>query len=107
MGEYAGSITFGRSCNLDKERIKMALKGKLVCGENEGGFLYADASREECEQFILSAYDNVVYHALQVQDAGRAVERWMREQGIRIPLQVYIQYAEEERKRFDDYIYEN
>ena len=48
MSEYASGFTFGRRCMMDKERIKHALKGELVIGEDENGFIYGKASRVEC-----------------------------------------------------------
>lgn len=99
MGEYGSGVSFARSCAYDKERIKMALQGKLLLGESENGFEYADAPREECEAFILSAYDNAVYQATEAFASGRAIEKIMKNHNFVMPFTEYIAAMEFERKR--------
>lgn len=79
MSEYGSGMSMADMFNLDKERIKMALKGELVSGEDESGFTYAPASKEECEEYILKAFDNAVFHCLKCARSGRALEKILNE----------------------------
>ena len=110
MSEYGSGLTFGQACNFDKDRIKHALRGELMCDEDENGFVYAPASREECEKFILSKYDECVYQALQSMDSGRALSRLMEEHGVVMgktyTVMEYGALVEEEHQKFNDYVYE-
>ena len=110
MSEYASGLTFGQTRNLDKERIRHALRGELVCGEDENGFIYAEANREDCERFILSAYDDCVYQAKQAMDSGRALERLLKSKGVEIgvtyTLAEYMAFLEKATLESDDYLYE-
>ena len=110
MSEYGSGLTFGQACNFDKERIKHALRGELMCDEDENGFVYAPASREECERYILRAYDECVYQASQSMDSGRALDRLMKNHGLVMgesyTLAEYGNLVEEEHRKFNDYVYE-
>ena len=105
MSEYGSGLTFGQACNFDKERIKHALRGELMCDEDENGFVYAPASQEECERYILRAYDECVYQALQSMDSGRALDRLMKNHGLIMgesyTLAEYGNLVEEEHQRFN------
>ena len=92
MSEYGSCISKAEMFNLDKERIKMALKGELVSGEDESGFTYAPASKEECEKYILKAFDNAVFHCLECARSGRALEKILDENGIK-PEQYFQEYV--------------
>ena len=107
MSEYGSGLTFGQTRNMDKERIKHALCGELMCGEDEKGFVYAKATSEECAAYILSAYDDCVYHAKQAMDNGRALERLMKSKGVECTPEEYGALMEAARLEFDDYQYEN
>ena len=107
MSEYGSGLTFGQTRNMDKERIKHALRGELMCGEDENGFVYAKATPEECAAYILSAYDDCVYHAKQAMDSGRALERLMKGKGVECTPEEYGALMESARLEFDDYQYEN
>lgn len=108
MSEYASGLTFGKCCNLDKDRIKHALKGELFCGEDENGFLYEKASKEDCERYILQAYDNAVFHAKQAMDSGRVLDRMLRDiVGDKLDMSKYIAYMGEETLKFNDYEFES
>lgn len=48
-----------------RERIRHAMNGELPQGEDENGTVYRSASREECDKYILAAYDKAVYHCLE------------------------------------------
>jgi len=95
MGEYGNGVSFARAEMLDKERIKHALNGELIVGECEEGFMYGHFPKEDCDAYILSAFDNAVYHALQSMQSSRAVDRILEEKGIAIPMVKYMQYVEE------------
>lgn len=106
MAEYGSGLTFGQCCNMDKERIKHALNGELMAGENEDGFVYEKAEQSECNDFILRAFDNVVFHCLQSMDSGRAMEKIMKKHGLRIDMKEYMETVEQEKQAFNDYVYE-
>ena len=84
MGEYGSGVSLVQAFNYDKERLLHALKGQLICGETEDGFEYADAPEEECRAFIISVFDNAVYHALQGYSSGRVYEQVLGANGIRV-----------------------
>lgn len=111
MSEYCSGLTFGQCCMMDKERIKHALKGELMTDEDDSGFIYSKASREECERYILSAYDNVVFHAKDAMDTGRALERLMESKGLKIgetiTMSEFMRFSNEARTEYDDYVYEH
>ena len=60
-----------------------ALDGKLLCGEGENGFEYAEASEEECRAFIINVFDNAVYQALQAYSSGRVYEKVLEANGVK------------------------
>ena len=77
MSEYGCGVSLVQAFNYDKERLLKALDGQLICGETENGFEYADAPEDECRAFIISVFDNAVYHALQGYGTGRILEKVM------------------------------
>ena len=110
MSEYGSGLTLGQCCNYDKERIKHAFKGELMIGEDENGFVYEPAYREECEAYILSAYDDLYYQAKQLADSVRAMDRLAEkymEGGFQSHFREYMNIMAEEYSRFDDYVYED
>jgi len=84
MSEYGSGISLVQAFNYDKERLLKALDGQLLCGETENGFEYADASDEDCRAYIISVFDNAVYHALQGYQSGRVMEKVIAENGLDI-----------------------
>lgn len=84
MGEYGSGVSLVQAFNYDKERLIKALDGQLLAGETEKGFIYADAPEEECRDFIISVFDNAVYHALNGYSSGRIYEKVMSANGINI-----------------------
>ncbi|MBQ6395498.1 MAG: hypothetical protein IJH87_04065 [Atopobiaceae bacterium] len=107
MGEYASWLTTGEAAELDKERIKEALSGRLMIGEDEDGFVYGPAAKEECDRFVLDAFDNQVHLCKQANAVGRAYERILADRGIGISLFEFMGYVEEESDRFNDYVFEH
>lgn len=103
MSEYGSGISMMRAFALDKERIKHAFKGELICGESENGFEYAPASKEECEAYILSAYDNAVYYAILNAASGRALERIYHSHVGKLPdMKEYMTVMEQELLKDDE-----
>ena len=110
MAEYGPGLTFGQMCSMDKERIIHAFKGELMCGEDENGFIYEPASKEECLEYILEAYDNAVFQGKAAMDSGRALEKLFKEvtgHETTEHFKRYIALTEEERLRYQDYHYES
>ena len=58
----------------DLERVFNALEGKMVCGETDGCFEYCDAPKIACDNFILSAFRNVLYELMEVTARLKATE---------------------------------
>lgn len=110
MGEYGPGLTSGQAFMKDKERIKKALEGFLVCGEDDDGFVYAPAEKEECEKFILQTFDNAVFLCQDALAHGRALERLLKEHTNLNTVDYIKEYAEikvEEISKYQDYKYES
>ena len=101
------AMTTGQAAMQDKEFARHALIGELVCGEEDGHYVYREASREECKRFILGLVDKWYYHVDQLAASMRAVERVMEEHGFKLPYGEYFAAMEEELARYDDYTYEH
>ena len=105
--QYGSGITMGQAFAMDKERIKHALKGELMCGETEEGFEYAPATKEECDRYILSTFDNAVYHCRQANAGGVVLEGFLNRAGVNINLREYMEAVETEYRKYEcDYEYE-
>lgn len=80
----------------------------MYAGESENGFEYSAAPKEECEAFILHAFDNAVFQCEQALTSGRVQERILRDKGSKSEdiMKDYIKYMSEESLKFNDYIYE-
>ncbi len=74
MAEYGSGISLAQAFKYDKERVLHALKGELMVEENADGFIYEPASKEECDEYIISAFDNAVYHVFEGHSAAKAIE---------------------------------
>lgn len=81
MSKYGSTVSFEQACNYDKEEIKAAFEGMIRTGETERGFTYekADIPQEELIKLVLSAYDEVVYQALEAQKMVRVYDRIYRD----------------------------
>ena len=97
MGQYGSGIRMMDALVYDKERVKEALKGRMVIGEDDKGFIYEDCSRAEAERYILDAFDNMVYQYVNANAAGKAYERLLRDMGIKIDYNNLFVYIEQER----------
>ncbi len=90
MSEYGSGVSFKQTCEYDRERIQKALKGELVYGENEDGFLYIGASKDDCKRYILEAYDQACYMASEAMHSGRALEKIAKDHGYDGDLLEYM-----------------
>ena len=88
--EYGNGITMAQAFAYDRERIQHALKGELMSGENEQGFKYAPADEKLCKEFILRAFDQAAYLAIDANRTGVAIERICSKKGINISLQEFM-----------------
>ena len=113
MAEYGNGVSFGQACTYDKERIKMALQGKLLARESSNGFEYEKGEKEDCKNFILDTYDEAVYQARMAMASGKALERMLFDllpDRTAVDFMKYMKYFEEERRKADlesPYIYES
>ena len=109
MSEYGCGVSMQQAFAYDKERIKKAFENKILSGEDESGFIYADCSPQEAQEQILRAFDNAVSLALQMTGSGRVFERIMKEyhDNGEVPpestdpnfLMKYMQYSMEEEEK--------
>ena len=61
MSEYGNGISMMQAFKMDNERIMKALEGKLLSGEDDNGFIYTDAPKEKCDEYIENTYQHAVY----------------------------------------------
>ena len=113
MSEYGSGISMGDAFSMDKERIKHALNGEIMVGEEEGGFIYDKASKKECDDFILHAFDNAVYWALKMcldsNIFADMVEKFKRKEITE--NDILVEYLDKEHERgmeiYEDYEFES
>ena len=67
---------------MDRERIIMALQGKLVRDETEEDFVYDNAPKEDCEEFILSTFDHDCDLAIKCSIMAKRLEEILRDKGM-------------------------
>lgn len=99
MSEYGSGISLKQAFKMDRERIRHALKGELVCGETEDGFSYAPCTKEEAEEYILQTFDNAVYLCMHANAGAKVFERILKEDAgfpVGDIVQLYLRYMEEE-----------
>ena len=82
MAEYGNGISMRQAFELDRDRVIHALHGQLACDIDANGIAYYDADPEECEEYILHAFDNAVYEALNMALSARALEKIAEEEDI-------------------------
>lgn len=105
MAKYQ-TRTLGEYLNLLKRDVKAALHGKMILDDGS-----IDISKEEAEKEILKAFDEVAFHALRANASGRALERFMEENGLDImkkpeTWERYMAIELEEERKYNDYKYE-
>lgn len=106
---YGSGVTLTQAFNYDKERIKKALDGQLLSGENESGFTYKPAKKEDCNRYILEAFDNAVFHCMDINATAIALEKYLDDKGFKINFSELVAYMELEKKKAyesKEYIYE-
>ena len=82
MSKYGCGVGLVQEFEMDKEQIIHALNGELAIDEAEDGFVYDKFSKEDCDEFIMSAFLNACFHALQGYRGGRVLERILLETGM-------------------------
>lgn len=83
-----------------KERIRHAMNGELPQGEDENGTIYKSASREECDKYILAAYDQAVYHCLEANKFGKVYDKILEKNGIKPTMkEIVLLKADEDAKK--------
>lgn len=109
MSKYGSGLTLGKACNFKKEQIKHAFNNEIMRGANENGIVYAPCTREEAEKFILAAYDEVVYQALQLAASGRAMGNLLTKKygSEGAYFEDYVAERTKEETKFNDYVYES
>lgn len=110
--EYGSGIKLGTAFEYDKERIKHALNGEIMVGENEHGFIYDKCSKEEADKYILSAFDNAVYQVLKSNASACVLEKMIegyKEEGV-LKRDTYADYLasifDEETRMLNTYKFE-
>lgn len=109
MSEYGPGLSLEQVAEMDKERLKNAVRGFLVIGtDDEGEFIYDHATPEECEEYILDVFDHWYYMTKQGMDVGRALERVLENHGIKTE-EYFFEFAaeyEHAHKEYNNYVYE-
>lgn len=98
MSEYGSGVSPEQAFKMDRERIRHALKGELVCGEAEDGFRYAPCSKKEAEEYILQAFDNAVDMCMHANARAKVFERILKEDAkfpVGDTVQLFMRYMEE------------
>ena len=111
MGEYGNGLTLADEMELDKQRVREALLGRIVVGEDEHGFLFDKAPDWECHEYILSVLDKWYYHAKQGADSGRALERMLAKRGVTFhnadEMQEFMAEMQKASGEYDTFVYEH
>ena len=97
MAEYGSGVRMMEALAFDKERIKEAMNGRLMIGEDDQGFIYDDCSKEEAQNYILDAYDNLVFQLVNANSANKAYSRVIKDANLRIDYSRFFIYLEQER----------
>lgn len=91
MSRYGNGVSLVDAMKMDEEQIRHALNGELVNGETEKGFTYGEASKKECDGFIISTFKEAAYQAITLAHGGKALETIAEKHGLKIDLQEYMQ----------------
>ena len=106
MGEYINGLSTGTEFGFDMERVKKALDGYLMTGEDIAGLIYEPAPKEECDRFIIEKFESWYFKVKQLADFGRAFERLAKNHHWHYNMFELFELMEEESHRFNDYVYE-
>ena len=110
MSEYGSGLTIGMEAELDKERIKHALKGELVVDQNEEGFVFAAVSNvDDCRKDIIYRFEKYVHKAQEGMAAARAYENILKRRGVKVEsmkfaINEFMPEYEREIKKFQDFV---
>ncbi len=107
MSKYGSCVTFSEACAMDKERIKRALQGELIFGETDTGFVYRSETKEDCTDFVVSTYDNLVYEAIKSNAVANVLNQILEKNNIKVPIDEFASLLNDEIKNCTKgYIYE-
>lgn len=98
MAKYGNGISFAEACKMNREELLHALNGEIRVGENENGFIYAPASKEETDKVIIGLFDSLVYDAQNTLKASRAMESAYFKQAGPLPLKDFMSAMEAENE---------
>lgn len=96
--------SFGQMANMEKERIKHAMEGERLVGEDDDGLIWESCSDDECNSEILAVFDECVYEALQAMHAVRALDL-MASGGVPYTFENYAK-ALASTDTVEEYVYE-
>ena len=101
MGKYGSGVSMKEMFNMEREALKMALKGQIRCGANENGFIYCPGDEEEIHQTIWEIYRNAEWHAKEMAASARAMERLAEKYSVRSEdhFKEYMMLMMEERAK--------
>lgn len=94
VSEYGYGISLKQAFEYNRERIEHALKGELLSGQTEEGFVYAPCTKEEADLYILCAYDNAVHQCLAANKAGMIIESILKEETLLDDSTIYKKYRD-------------
>ena len=79
MGGIESGIQFEEACNIDKEKIRAALKSRVILrGRTKKE---ARVTKAEADEIILRTYDDAVNTAVDALHCARALEKILRDHG--------------------------
>lgn len=79
MGGIESGIQFEEACTIDKEKIKAALKNRVIVrGRTKKE---ARVTKDEAEEIILKTYDDAVNTAVDALHCARALEKILQDHG--------------------------
>lgn len=109
MSMYGSGVSMAQAMEMDKERVRHAMFNELVVGEDENGFVYERATREECHKFVMETLDGWYFTAKQLADCGRAMERLLEARGVdwKRSLPEFMALMDEESEKFGGFVYEH
>ncbi len=103
--KYGNGTSLVTACTLDKEEIRHALKGEIVCDIEEDRIHYRKGTKEECEEVVLSNYNEAVFQLIEATRANKVFERYLKDRGLVISLPEFIELRgiieSEENETFD------
>ncbi len=105
-------MTVGSKFNLFKEEIGQAMSNsRIMMGYDKNNLpVFEDATKEECIKRVMFLVDYMAHECIQAYSSSRALEILLKEVAgenvIQEKFHRYMDIAEAESKKFDDYDYE-